>query len=445
MRSINKRATFPGHVRDYLPTDTWYDDAGNVVKTATGKIVTAGTGDVTGYWLLQKYAYDGRGRLVKSYTCYDTNETAYAEAADVTGDTVVEQRQTWYDRAGEPVATATYQRLPGDTTSTGELTAANSYATAAVAWYDGLGRLVATADYGREDVDSGLAHYFFDDTAGATYGKILDTNPADGIPDVAQNAPPATDSSNNYIVALTQYDAAGRTYRTIDNLGRINETQYDDAGRTIRTVQNRVNGTVEETDTQQDVTVAYEFDSGGRLATLIVTNAKGDDSNPNNQNVEQQKTKYLYTSTVNASWQTGVVYPDSADTLSQNSTTKVWTITTDTGDHTATAYDQLGRTTSTTDQRGVTHDFTFDSAGRLSLDKVTNLGTSGIVDDSILSIGRTYDDLGRVQTVTSYSDISGTTPVNRGGKRDRSDIDKIGGEKVGRKRWQGASAKAGEG
>jgi RHS repeat-associated protein len=78
----------------------------------------------------------------------------------------------------------------------------------------------------------------------------------------------------------------------------------------------------------------------------------------------------------------------------------------------STEYDWLGRTTSTTDQRGVVHEFSYDFAGRLSADTVTSLGTSGLVDDSVLAIGTTYDDIGRVQSVTSYSDTSGTAPVN---------------------------------
>ena len=105
---------------------------------------------------------------------------------------------------------------------------------------------------------------------------------------------------------MTEYDAAGRAYRTIDNLGRINETQYDDAGRVVRTIQNYDNGTVDETDTEQDVTVEYEYDSGGRLVTMTAYNAKG-----SGNGVQEQATKYLYTSAVNASWQTAVVYPDS--------------------------------------------------------------------------------------------------------------------------------------
>jgi RHS repeat-associated protein len=95
-----------------------------------------------------------------------------------------------------------------------------------------------------------------------------------------------------------------------------------------------------------------------------------------------------------------VIYPDSADSLG------VWTfdVNGNHGDHFSTEYDQLGRTTSTTDQRGVEHDYIFDSAGRLSADTVDLIGehTGQNVDDSILAIVTAYDDVGRVQTVTSY-------------------------------------------
>jgi RHS repeat-associated protein len=156
------------------------------------------------------------------------------------------------------------------------------------------------------------------------------------------------------------------------------------------------------------VTVAYEYDSGGRLVTMAAYNAKG-----SGNGVQSQATKYLYTSAVNASWQTAAVYPDTTDWLSQDSGTKVWTFTTDYGDHVSTAYDRLGRTTGTTDQRGVVHEYTFDSAGRLSADTASDLGSSGDVDGGVRRIGTAYDDLGRVETVTSYSDTSGTTVVNQ--------------------------------
>ncbi len=394
-----------GTVGDYLPSNTWYDARGYIVKTATAN------------GLFQKYEYDGLGGQVASYLGYDVDEAAtdYAAALSVDGDTVIEQNAWWYDQAGRIVASATFERLPDDTTTTGELTAANSYATTSVAWYDGLGRLVATADYGREDVASGLTHYFFDGTSGAVIDA--DTN---GIPDVAEAAAPQPYTTANpsslagidFQLQCVEYNAAGRAYRTIDDLGRIDETQFDDAGRTVRTIQNYDNGTVEETDTETDITVDYEYDAAGRLVTMTAYNAKGDDSDPGTENVEAQATKYLYESAINASWQTGVVYSDTTDVLTQDAVTKIWTITTDNGDHVSTAYDRTGRTTATTDQRGVVHAYSFDSAGRLAADTVTDLGTTGLVDDAVLRVGTTYDDMGRVRAVANYSDTAGTTAVN---------------------------------
>ena len=404
-------ATTPGQVRDHLITSYWYDAGGNLVKSQTG----AGT--------FTKTQYDGLGRATVQYVGYDMAETAAAlydangnAQLALDGDTIIQQSQTWYDQAGESIATAAYERLPNDTT-TGALTAANSYATASVTWYDGLGRGVASASYGREDVDSGLTHYFFNGTT----GNLIDAN-ADGLPDVAQNAPPQPYTSQNtsslagvdFQLQLVEYDAAGRAYRTLDNLGRINETQYDDAGRTVRTIQNYQNGTVEETDTDQDITVDYQYDSSGRMVTMTTYNAKGDDSNSGTVNVQVQKIKYLYTSAINASWQTAVVYADSTDVLSQDSTTKVWAITTDSGDHMSTTYDRLGRTTSSTDQRGVVHQYSFDSAGRVSADTVSSLGLAGQnVDGTVRRIGTIYDDVGRTRTVTSYSDTAGTVVSNQ--------------------------------
>jgi len=387
-----------GTVGDYLPSRTWYDARGYVAKTATGN------------GLFQKYAYDGAGRMMATYISFDLDEEDYADALNVAGDTVIEQTRSWYDPAGQAVATASYQRLPDDTSTTGPLSAGDSYAVAAVMWYDSIGRVAATANYGREDVGSGLTHYVFDGTT----GELIDQD-ENGIPDVAEDSPPEPYPQDpnslagiDFQLQLTEYDAAGRAYRTIDNLGRINHTEYDGAGRTVRTIQNYDDGEVGETDTDRDVSVQYQYDTGGRMATLTAYNPKG-----SGHGVQAQATKYLYTSPINAAWQTAAVYPDSDDVLSQNETTKAWTITADNGDRVSTEYDRLGRATAVTDQRGVVREYTYDDAGRLSGDIVTSLGSSGIVDGSIRHIGRTYDDIGRLSTVTSYSDTSGTTVANQ--------------------------------
>ena len=377
-----------GTVGSYLPSRTWYDAAGSVIKTAAAN------------GLFQKHKYDSLGRVVASHTCFDADETAYADACNIADDTVIEQTRHWHDAAGNIVATATYRRLPDDDSTTGELTAANSYATASVVWHDAIGRPIATADYGREDVASGVTHYFFDGTTGA----LIDTN-ANGIPDVAEAVPPqpytaATPGSLAGIdcqLQLVEYDSAGRAYRTIDNLGRINHTDFDAAGRTIRTIQNYDDGLVAETDTDRDITIEYQYDFAGRLATMTAYNPKGLGCG-----VQPQPTKYLYTSPIDASWQTAAVYPDSEDALSQNSVTKVWTIVSDNGDHVSTTYDRLGQVTSTTDQRGVVHIYVYNSAGQVAHDRVTSLGSSSLVDNAILRISTTYDDIGRVALVTSY-------------------------------------------
>ena len=45
---------------------------------------------------------------------------------------------------------------------------------------------------------------------------------------------------------------------------------------------------------------------------------------------------------------------------------------------------------------------------------MTSLGTSGVVDGSVMSIGTIYDDMGRVEFTTSYPNDDGTgTPVNQ--------------------------------
>ena len=122
----------------------------------------------------------------------------------------------------------------------------------------------------------------------------------------------------------------------------------------------------------------------------------------NGTSIAEEATKYFYGSPVNASWQTAVVYPDSTDTVAQNGNGD-WTITAG-SDHTSTAYNWLGQQTSTTDQRGVVHGYVYDSAGRVSYDTVTSFGSGG-VDSAVQSIGTTYDDMGRMKEVTSYSGV----------------------------------------
>jgi RHS repeat-associated protein len=63
----------------------------------------------------------------------------------------------------------------------------------------------------------------------------------------------------------------------------------------------------------------------------------------------------------------------------------------------------------------VVHHYTFDSAGRLSADTVDLSGehSGQNVDDSVMAVVTTYDDVGRVETVTSYDSATarGTSDI----------------------------------
>ena len=218
------------------------------------------------------------------------------------------------------------------------------------------------------------------------------------------------DSSNDsYIVTQNIYDAAGRLKQTVDNVGRVNETLYDAAGRTVITIQNYrtdglvnpsndilatdsdsdVAGKIKQDSTDKDITVKYDYDAKGRLASMVAYNAIASGTA-----VQTQTTSYGYddsSTSINASWQTSVTYPDTHQTTKH--------------------YDRLGRVKDMTDQRGVVHQYVYDAAGRLWKDEATTIPSD--IDNSIQSIVTTYDDVGRVQTVSSCQDSSGTSVFNQ--------------------------------
>ncbi len=66
----------------------------------------------------------------------------------------------------------------------------------------------------------------------------------------------------------------------------------------------------------------------------------------------------------------------------------------------------MGRPTSRTDQRGTTHAYSYDTAGRLVTDAVTAFG--GDTDTTIQGIKFSYDTLGRRTAVTSYTNSACT-------------------------------------
>jgi YD repeat-containing protein len=395
-----------GQTGDYLATNYWYDGDGNLLATQTGS-----------NGAFQKYAYDGLGDQVESYVCYGAGDaSAWGSAVSASYDTVIQQTQTFYDAAGEAVATATFEALPGASWSGPLLvmpnyyySASDCYETGSATFYDGIGRDVEEVNYGHErSSDSTL--YLLVPFNGSQSNLNVGS---DGVPVVAEQNPQATDSSTNYLVSQTVYNAptpAGQAVDAIDNAGIDDRTIYDPEGRVTRTIQDYTTGSGDFSggipaagDTGKDVTTDYKYDSAGRLAAQVAYDAKG-------TTTVAEQTTYLYDCATDASLPTAVVAPDSTDTLTHNTTTGDWTITSGT-DHTSTAYDWLGRTTTTTDQRGVTHTYTYDSAGRLAADTVSNFGNLPAAAQTVNEIATTYDDAGRVQTVTSYGLVGGVETV----------------------------------
>ena len=86
-----------GTVGTHLVSDAWFDAAGHTLKQQ------GASSDA-----FSKMVYDGLGRVTKQYTAYDTDETAYTDADDVTGDTVLQQSVVTYDASSNVNQTASY-------------------------------------------------------------------------------------------------------------------------------------------------------------------------------------------------------------------------------------------------------------------------------------------------------------------------------------------------
>jgi len=364
-----------GTVGDALTTNYWFDYRGNEVKQEGPN------------GLFKKTSFDGAGRTVTRLTSIDTSETTYAQAKTADSDTVIEQTDTYYDPAGLVVTVVRYEREEDDTTTTGLLDGSNSYRNTKVTWYDDADRPTHTASFGT-DPDS----YVFD----ATTNLVKDSD-SDGIPDEAEGtAREPNPVSGDWLGEKTEYDDAGREYKVTDNLGYVMHTEYDLMDRQVKVIDNYDDGIVLGTeDTDTDRTTEYIYS----LSTGLLTTVRA--YSPNGTTVDEQDTTYLYESDINASWRTNEIYPDSSDTTSSGT------------DQIKTEYDWQGRRTKVTDQRGVVHELEYDSAGRLSKDKITNVTLPSGVDGAVRRIETGYDDAGRIEYVTSYDAATGGSIVNQ--------------------------------
>jgi YD repeat-containing protein len=348
-------------VGNALVDNTWYDAAGNIVKSQP-----------TGAKLFSKSLYDGVGRQTAQYTGYDLDETTYAQAATIDQDTVLEQTETQYDAASnvtEVIARQRHHKAPAS--QTGALgdpsTDPKARVTYTAHWHDGLGPQIATAAYG---------------TNGGTALVRPDTIP---------------DRSDTVLVTTIGYNDAGEAFQTIDPAGREDRQFFDAAGRTVKAIQNYGDGIVDIDHPDEDVTVETTYGPDGQVLTLLAKNpATGD-----------QVTRYVYGTTLadshiaRSDLLRAEIYPDFDD-----SATGVPPVLSDGPDEVYDRiehrYNRQGQRTETKDQNETVHAFDYDKLGRRIHDRVATVGSG--VDGAVRRTSSTYDVRGSVASVTTYDD-----------------------------------------
>jgi RHS repeat-associated protein len=343
-----------GTVGSALVSDTWLDAAGRTLKQQGASSEA-----------FSKRVYDGLGRVTKQYTAYDTDETAYTDADDVTGDTVLEQSVVTYDVNGNVTQTAGYQRKHTEA-GTGELTTSSARVTYAASWFDGANRTTASANYGTN--------------GGAAFSRPS-TAPA---------------RSDTVLVTSTEYNTAGQAYKTTDPMGKESRVEFDDAGRTTKQIGSYVDGNPATGGGDEDVTVEMAYNADGQVTTLTAKNPTTGD----------QITKYVYGTAVGGitpevyrnDLLRSEIYPDSDDTTSLGNGAD------GTYDRIEFTYDIQGGRLDRKDQNGTVHTYDMDKAGRVTHDRVTTLGTG--VDGTVRRVSTTYEIRGLREKIATYDNAT---------------------------------------
>ena len=254
-------------------------------------------------------------------------------------------------------------------------------------WYDDARRPTTVAAYGSGNGSSGTNKW--QTSALPSYGS----------------APTASD---DYIrVTQYTYNADMGRRETVKNWKTsgttvVSKTFYDDLGRRKFFVEvwksgYDPNSSIGNT-AGENRTTGWTYTGLGQIERLTAYN--------NSSSTGHQVTLYQYEDDTNASLVTRTYYPDQVNSGTGNPIGGAKFV--------EMAYHLDGSPNTQTDQRGVVHTYQYDANRRVELDRVTSFGSSGIVDDTVKSIGRTYDTLGRTTHVTSYSTNNGTgTPLNQ--------------------------------
>lgn len=183
---------------------------------------------------------------------------------------------------------------------------------------------------------------------------------------------------------------AGRLQQMTDARGFIAKTDYDAFGRTARTVEAFMDFVPSAGD---DRTTEFTYDGSHHVLTRAAVLPGG----------APQTTEYVYNVTGPAVYTrellsqvkhpdkiTGVpsTTPSGQESLNQNA---------------------LGQKTSYTDRNGTAHSYSYDVLGRLVSETLTAVGID--VDDTVRTLQAAYDEAGRAFLFTSRNDMG--DPVNQ--------------------------------
>ena len=374
-------------------TRAYYDDMGRLWKTTQHKVDVADGSDDDNleslFWRdargrvikqdgrdLAKTAYGRLGRVSHRFTLADDDDTSYGDADDVVGDhVVVEQQEVLDEHSLRVLLRARIERHHDDWGAGSTTGALNTNADAddllvttsnlkgrpqiTCYWYDHLGRVVDEVRYGNNG------------------GSNLDR---DGL------AVPVR--SDTALRTTYTYNTSGLREDVTNEIGVVTRREFDGTGRTTKIIRNydgAVNGGA-PSGTDDNVTTKYEF-TDGLLTKMTVDMPTG---------VTDQTTTYRYGTTKGAgagdskiaagNLMLDVEYPASA------------------GDKVSFAYNAQRERIWHEDQCGNVVQIDRDGWGREEHSRVTTLASG--FDGAVRRISRTYDDLGRVSTVTQYDNAA---------------------------------------
>jgi RHS repeat-associated protein len=355
--------------------ETFYDNLGQVYQTETDS-VDPDTGAVGGSLITNYYydadgnqieeiqpngpvvkdTYDGLGDVTAEYDTDGGSGTAYADASSVSGDVVLTQTEFKYDADQNLIETITSDRLSSDSATTGPLsdgtvTGVGADISYVGNYYDDADRLTSTVNVGNNGGSSWTT--------------------SDSTPSTAQ-------------VTTYGYDSAGNVEDVTDPNGIDTRTYYDNLGRPTQVIQD-----YSTSSEHLNTTTDYTYNSVGMTSMTSVQPGGTNQTTQWDYGVSSADGSAIYSNDIVAD----VEYPNPTTGTPDSSLEDKYTV------------DAQGNILTYTDRNGTTHQYSYDSLGRLTADTVTTFGSG--VDDTINKITYAYNDQGNLYLTTSYATDGG--------------------------------------